>query len=184
MHIGPFDYIMIACVAIAAIYQAADAAVKQSDPKSSLGQKLPRRLRTSKWGYLPLILIIAVGIILIVKATGIVPETKTQFARWPNPYSPTSIIGKTYRNERVVLDGYSYSNCEFYNVTFVYNGTTPIQLSNNKVLGGMVLASDNQAVTGALMMATGFGLMKDDVGTVNLPPGAILERGKHVNTPQ
>ena len=50
---------------------------------------------------------------------------------WPEPYRPIPIVGKKFRNEKVVLDGHSYSDCDFENVTLVYNGTTPIYFGRN-----------------------------------------------------
>jgi archaellum component FlaF (FlaF/FlaG flagellin family) len=102
--------------------------------------------------------------------------------KWPDPYKPISVVGKTFRNEKVLLDGYAYSSCEFYNVTFVYNGTTTLQFSNNKVFGGLILASDNPAVLGTLAMTLGFNVLKDNVEIFNLPP--TIKRGKNVNVPQ
>jgi hypothetical protein len=37
----------------------------------------------------------------------------------------TDISGRTYRNETVLLDGFSFTNCTWEDVTFVYNGTAP-----------------------------------------------------------
>ncbi len=69
------------------------------------------------------------------------------------------VIGKTFQNERIELDGYSYRNCEFIDVTFVYKGETPYDLidivcigtpnfdiSSSKSLSGLVQlleATDN-----------------------------------------
>lgn len=105
-----------------------------------------------------------------------IDELETQFPKWPHPYQPTSVVGKAFRNERVILDGKSYSHCIFENVTFVYNGTTTIQFSNNKILGSAWYASDNPAVLGTLGWMRGFGLVKD---------GVIIDAGINIiETPQ
>jgi hypothetical protein len=59
---------------------------------------------------------IATGIFLVGLAGGMIiseyrkeDTTNVQFAKWPDPYRPISVIGKTFRNERVVLDGKSFS---------------------------------------------------------------------------
>jgi hypothetical protein len=98
------------------------------------------------------------------------------FSKWPEPYHPTTVTGRKFYNERVVLDGYFYSNCEFNNVTFVYNGTTAIQLANSKIIGMSVLASDNPAVEGAFAVTLAFNVAKDDVKILNMPPGNTIER--------
>ncbi len=41
------------------------------------------------------------------------------------------VIGQTFRNRRVELDGYSYTNCTFENVTLVYRGEKPFDLAHN-----------------------------------------------------
>ncbi|MCO6419679.1 hypothetical protein JYK14_26435 [Siccirubricoccus sp. KC 17139] len=91
---------------------------------------------------------------------------------WPEPYSPITIIGKTFRNERVILDGYSYVRCKFTNVTFVYNGTTPVQLSNN-VIQGCFVASDMAAISGAWALLKGLNFIKDTIA-FEMPPGNVV----------
>ena len=91
-----------------------------------------------------------------------------QLAKWPEPYAPISVVGKTFKNEKVTLDGISYSGCTFENVTFVYNGTTPIQFTNNSVRGSIQMRTDNLAVGGALAWLAGF---------VGLPPNVTLDFG-------
>src|SRR5260221_12835552 len=127
MEMSYFDSIFISCVAISAIYLTADTAVKQSDATSSLGMKLPEKIRSVRWGYLPLVLMSIAGLILGAKALGLVQPQKpveTVIKEWPLPYYPIAINGKTFINERVELDGRAFVNCTFTNVTFVYNGTT------------------------------------------------------------
>lgn len=45
------------------------------------------------------------------------------------------VIGKTFQDERVELDGYSYRNCKFIDVTFVYKGETPYHLIDIVCIG-------------------------------------------------
>ncbi len=106
----------------------------------------------------------------IVESGPILPDT----AKWPTPYAPISVVGRTFRNERVVLDGYSYTACEFHNVTFMYNGTTAIQFNNNKVDGSTQYATDSPSVSGAILWMRGFGLLKEDV-PIHLPPGNKID---------
>lgn len=98
---------------------------------------------------------------------------EAKFIKWPDPYKPISVIGKTFQNERVPLDGYSYSRCTFYNVSFVYNGTTTLQFTNCTVKG-FTVRSDNPAVEGAMLLMAGFYGIKGDVRFV-LPPGNHFE---------
>jgi hypothetical protein len=50
-----------------------------------------------------------------------------------------------WHNEEVPLDGFDYEDCVMKNVTFVYDGKTPIQFSGNKV-NGFGLKSGNPAI--------------------------------------
>jgi hypothetical protein len=97
-------------------------------------------------------------------------KIQSGFAKWPDPYRPTVVVGKTFRNEIVPLDGYSYSNCKFYNVTLLYNGTTPIQFIGNDLYGYRI-RSKNPAVNGAFILAKGLDLLpasfEFDVGPNN-----------------
>ena len=61
-------------------------------------------------------------------------------AEWSNTVK-VPIVGKSYRNERVELDGFSYSNCTFVNVTFVYKGQRPYDLAGNTIQGCYVDAA-------------------------------------------
>lgn len=81
------------------------------------------------------------------------------FPVWPNPYRPISVVKKEFRNTEVILDGYSYEGCTFENVTFVYNGTTPPQLRYSTIVRSVTLRSDNLAVTGAVSILKGLGML-------------------------
>jgi hypothetical protein len=56
------------------------------------------------------------------------PLTKVELVRlddeWEK-YQYTEVSGRTFRNETVLLDGFSFTNCTWEDVTFVYNGTAP-----------------------------------------------------------
>jgi hypothetical protein len=67
-----------------------------------------------------------------------------------------------------------FQGCTFENVTFVYNGTTAPQFSNNNVHGSVGYTSDNPAVLGTLAWMRGFGVIKDDVQIIKAPEN-ILE---------
>ena len=45
------------------------------------------------------------------------------------------IIGKTFQNERVELDGVSYIKCKFINVKFVYKGEAPFDMVDPVFVG-------------------------------------------------
>jgi hypothetical protein len=89
--------------------------------------------------------------------TGSESKKAAKFATWPDPYSPTIVVGKSFKNEVVPLDGYFYVSCIFENVTFVYNGSTAVELTKNE-FRSFKLISENQAVSGAWAL---FAVFKD-----------------------
>jgi len=46
----------------------------------------------------------------------------------------TPVVGRTFVNERVELDGNDYIDCRFVNVKFVYNGTASFGFIHNNVI--------------------------------------------------
>jgi hypothetical protein len=77
-----------------------------------------------------------------------------------NPDPPTVLVeNRTFTNERVLLDGRIYRNCRFENVTFVYNGTQSLEVSNSNIVGRYRVASDNPAVEGTIGWLAGLGAL-------------------------
>ena len=164
-----FDWLAYAPIALSALIMA----IRGEWSKNMTPTWLSKFFSKTLWAYAPLVLILISASIFVAKELEwIGPSAKVtkeaQFIKWPDPYQPISAIGKTFRNEKVVLDEHSYSNCKFYNVTFVYNGTTAIQFNNNEIHGA-VLSSDNPAVNGAFVWMLSF---KDVVNQFKLemPP--------------
>jgi hypothetical protein len=75
--------------------------------------------------------------------------------------SLTLVADKTFRNERVELDGKEYRNCKFINVTLVYNARGPVKLVSNAFEGSPALVSDNPSVSAAFAFAS---LLMEDLG--------------------
>lgn len=98
-----------------------------------------------------------------------------QFPKWPDPYRPISIIGETFTNKQVVLDGHSYQHCTFENVTFVYNGTTPPAFNNNVFRGTPVLRSENPVVDGTVAVLKGLGYLQPGSEIRGLSPSNRVE---------
>lgn len=78
-----------------------------------------------------------------------------------------------WKNEKVLLDGFHYQNCVFYNVTFEYNGTTPIQMNDSKI-HGFTLASKNEAITDWMIFLKGMGALQPNVN-LDLQPGMNVD---------
>lgn len=141
-----FDWLFIACLAAAAIVCAIDSSLKLSKP---LRTRFAMLLGNRAWAFAPIALVVlAVGVL----AAGSLGGRFGALPGWRYPYEPERIVGKKFSNERVVLDGRSFFDCEFANVTLVYNGTTPIQLRGNRVRGAIRYDSDNPAVVATMLM--------------------------------
>ncbi len=100
---------------------------------------------------------------------------KSPFPIWPHPYAPILVIGKTFRNEEVPLDGYRYSNCVFINVKFVYNGTTAIGVTDSKFDGPFVLRSENAAVSGTVVLMKWSGYLSPEFNFYDMLPNNRVE---------
>ena len=146
MYLSVFDWIFIACLFVAAVISASDNVLKLSKP---LRTRFAAVLGTRLWALAPLALVVvALGALTVGRVGGY----SGAFPGWRYPYEPERIVGKKFSNERVVLDGRSFFDCDFSNVTLVYNGTTPIQLRGNRVRGAIRYDSDNPAVVGTILM--------------------------------
>jgi hypothetical protein len=146
LHLGVLGWLFIACLAVAAVLCALDGILKLSKPLRTRSATL---LGHRIWALAPLALVV---IALGVLAAGLLGGRYGGLPGWRYPYEPERIVGKKFSNERVVLDGRSFFDCEFSNVTLVYNGTTPIQLRGNRLRGVIRYDSDNPAVVATILM--------------------------------
>lgn len=74
-----------------------------------------------------------------------------------------------FSNEVVVLDGFEYSDCDFTNVTFKYNGTTSIKFHDSQIHGPFRIRTENPTVTGTAVLFIGLGMISPDIPLVSGP---------------
>jgi hypothetical protein len=91
----------------------------------------------------------------------------------PTPFVD-SYVGKEppkheWRNEEVPLDGFKYDDCVMENVTFVYDGLTPIQFTHDTVRG-FDFKSSNPAISMWMIFLKGVGALDNNLKLI-LPPG-------------
>jgi hypothetical protein len=79
------------------------------------------------------------------------------------------VAGKTFRDEVVPLDDMEYTDCKFFNVKFLYNGTAPSRLLYNDIEGFEVVSA-NPSISGAMELAYA-------LNTVSAP--LVAETAKH-----
>lgn len=130
-----------------------------------------------RWWFIMLFALLGAAILSpLVEQRGF-PPAVPNFA---NDFKLTVISHQKFYNERVVLDGKSFEDCEFTNVTFVYNGTAPIGLKHNNMNGTILFATDNSAVSMTTVILYGIGIVPSTVPFLNLPVGAILQPPVHI----
>src|ERR1700730_7033664 len=116
-------------------------------------------------GVIAVLLLITAWVTIVIRIEWLrVASRATEpFLKWPDPYHPILVSGRIFQNEKVPLDGYYYSNCDFHNITFVYNGTTPIRLNNNHVFGDLNFSTNNLAISGMVTLLRGLDALKPDI---------------------
>jgi hypothetical protein len=155
---GFWDWVAYSTLYIGAIIFAIETAISSS---ASIRAHIPNFIKSNIWAFIPAILLTMATIVFIFNTIGWLPLSTgrvTNYSQWPVAYRPEIIRDQEFENRVIDLDGFDYVNCLFRNVTFKYNGTTPIQFEQNKVYGTIGIDTDNPAVTGTLAMVEGFGM--------------------------
>jgi hypothetical protein len=125
---------------------------------------------------------LAIGIFLVGVATGLIfseqqaPEKKQNSFTYDDVPPHIIVSKKKFQNERILLDGHGYRECVFENVTLVFNGTEPFELTRNTFLGKTVVTSDNGAISGTIGLLRAMGTIpasvefRNDSGSIFDPP--------------
>jgi hypothetical protein len=149
--------------------------VKAWNKKQSRNQKIPRVPNSTKVIFGSLAASILLSCIAIYSAW----TPNTEFPYNPDVNAKREIIkGKTFDNERVVIDGKDYQDCVFRNVTFKYNGTTPIGFDHNQVEFGSYFETDNRAISNAVILLQQIAIIPASV------PMRDMDRGGFQPPPQ
>jgi len=69
--------------------------------------------------------------------------------------------GKTYKDETVQIDGNSFIDCTFDNVTFRFDGEAPFRFTNDHFQGKFSLTSNNPVVKATMELLGGFIKMEN-----------------------
>ena len=76
---------------------------------------------------------------------------------------PKEVVAcKIFENERVVIDGKSFLDCEFKNVTLVYNGSATYEI-NGCNFDGLSIGSDDLGIQAMLLLLAATGNLKTPV---------------------
>jgi hypothetical protein len=92
---------------------------------------------------------------------------------WPKGYVAKQPPKRVWKREVVPLDGYRYEDCQFEDVTFQYEGKTPIQFIRCTV-NGFSIKSGNPSIMGMLTFLKAANLIDPKVRFI-LPPGTGVD---------
>jgi len=151
-----WEWLAYGSMFVGALLIAADTGVRLSPEL----QKYSGFMHSAWWGFAPLILFVSATVILIARNYGWIgsskrgtrgrlanPSADFPTPNWLEPLEP--VVNQEFRNQVVELDGKNFVDCKFVNVTFLYNGTMPIQFSNCTIAGvkgEYILQADNPVV--------------------------------------
>jgi hypothetical protein len=140
--------------------------------------RMPEFIHSAVWGFAPLVLVVLATVILLLRQFGWLKGTQVPAAPSYSNKKET-IAKKHFMNERVVIDGKSFVECKFQNVTFVYNGTAPFDFISSE-FRGFSLASDNPGINDMVRLLHEFHLLKIPLmtdGQIKAPTGGRWHDG-------
>jgi len=95
-------------------------------------------------------------------------EKKTDW----NHFKFETVTGKTFRNQKVIMDGKAFYDCTFDHVEFEYNGTAPSQMYGAK-FDGIGFVSQSREVNGAFVIMKGLGLLNPNIDLSGIPDAEL-----------
>jgi hypothetical protein len=171
-----WEWVAYSALFVAAIITAADQGVKLS---SEMLSRFSVLIGSPYWAFAPLMLVLLATGILFSYEMGWIGSGKQPKFAFSNKPATEIVQDRQFNNERVVIDGKSFRNCKFTNVTFVYNGTASFDLIGTDIYGSRWFSSDNPAIIGTVILLKGIGF-NPEVAELNAPPGIHVEPPKHV----
>lgn len=138
-------YVLVAVAVLGAIYLTFGF-IRSLRIAIDPGRAQFAKTRLERWVKVGSLLLIAAVFVLAALNTWPLQES---FVDWPSRHIERE-RRTHFINETVVLDGKSYWNCTFENVTFRYNGTAPFQITECKAKGTWGMDSRNHAINDLL----------------------------------
>ncbi len=84
--------------------------------------------------------------VLTIAVISVFIITRVDSGRYDADQKLERIIRHTFTNTTVELDGKSFEDCRFENVTLMFHGTAPFALINVTLAGSIKTATDNKAI--------------------------------------
>jgi hypothetical protein len=128
---GLVEHIEFACVALAAVIMAGDEALRRAP---TLGAFLPTLRGIGR--FMPAALVCVAALLYIAQLLSLPHPQETPEISERLPPPKIHVSNRVFRNQEVVLDDHQYTDCEFYNVTFVYDGLGSVGFTHNIIRGG------------------------------------------------
>ncbi len=89
-------------------------------------------------------------------------ELKKPLVGW-NDDQFTRVAGKVFSNMEIKLDGHWYDDCEFTNITLLYDGDAPFQFSNSVFYGPLNVKTDSPSLSAFYQILSQANMIKEDI---------------------
>jgi hypothetical protein len=110
-----------------------------------------------------LIIAIVAAVVFGVLAWVVDRNYKSHQVERPSEKSLREVVGRTFRNETVPLDGYIYTDCVFQDVTFRWDGgNTAIRGAQTKVIGHKRFETFNETAVATVDLLQSFGFLESE----------------------
>lgn len=165
-HWTAWDWITYGCLGIAAFGLALGSLLKEYP---SMVSWMPEIFSSPKWAFVPALLFVVATIIFLVRTFA--PGQLDVANQNPKETKLELITGQNFKNETVLLDGKSYHNCTFDNVTFRWNGG-PFSIFRGTVIGHRRIEVHDQKVVDTIDMLQSLELLEATFGAdwKHIPP--------------
>ena len=149
MFKGWSNILTVICITVAGIVEAGEQALKDAPRIAAF---FPAFLSGSFWHYIPLLFLIAAGVIWAIGR--VVPSKQPTEGKtgmdWRDAFRNPRweiVSDHRYHNDSVVVDGKSFRDCRFVNSKLLFHGIAPTEfIGTTQFEGSVELTTDNPAI--------------------------------------
>ena len=94
---------------------------------------------------------------LTVEQEKLVHHLKAISANWET-FKYQHVVGRTFVNETILLDGKQFENCTFSNTSYLFEGTAPYKILQSKIIGSRKFTTDVPMFKAVVYALTDLGL--------------------------
>lgn len=127
-------------------------------------------------GVIAVTLVVAFSPILFEKKSLITPNAAAELSEQDiiKKFNLKVFHGETFMNREVIVDGHAFFGCRFVNVTFLYEGSTPLIMGLNQFHGTRYVKTNSEAATAVIALAYATGIIH---GNLRFPKSRVEEPG-------